>query len=146
MATYIIGVIGLGIGWVKGFPRWSYPYAGLVLFIKGWWGDRDNLSGRLFVGPTSAILFWVMVGIALVYLRNSSMVQRASALLAGMTLCCAVATVEVAIYLYKASKLPGYWAGNIQDMLSYWGVQMVLILSPALLSLFRRSVEFMRAV
>ena len=205
VVLYIIGVIGLGIGWVKGFPRWSYPYAGLVLFIKGWWGDRDNLSGRLFVGPTSAILFWVMVGIvllvtrslrplgqffkriwhdwtllsfglysimllvllnfafdfvtgtyplpypvvsslvlagvALVYLRSSRITQRVFTLLAGMTLCWAVATVEVAIYLHRASKLPRYWAGDIRDMLSYWGVQMALILAPAVLGLFRRSVE-----
>jgi hypothetical protein len=209
LVLYIIGVIGLGIGWVKGFPRWSYPYAGLVLFIHGWWGDRDNLSGRLFVGPTSAILFWVMVGIvllvtrslrplgqffkriwhdwtllsfglyslmplvllnvafdfvtgnyplpypivsslvlagvALVYLRSSRMAQRASALLAGMTLCWAVATVEVAIYLHRVPKLPRYWTGDIRDMLSYWGVQMALILAPALLGLFCRSVEFLRA-
>jgi hypothetical protein len=209
LVLYIIGVIGLGIGWVKGFPRWSYPYAGLVLFIKGWWGDGDNLSGRLFVGPASAILFWVMVGIvllatrslrplgqffkriwhdwtllsfglyslmplvllnvafdfvtgnyplpypivsslvlagvALVYLRSSSMVQRASALLAGMTLCWAVATVEVAIYLYRAPKSSGYWAGDMRDMLSYWGVQMALILAPALLGLLRRSVQSIRA-
>lgn len=32
---WILGIlvllpIGLGIGWVKGFPRWSYPYVGLV--------------------------------------------------------------------------------------------------------------------
>ena len=209
LVLYIIGVIGLGIGWVKGFPRWSYPYAGLVLFIKGWWGDRDNLSGRLFAGPTSAILFWVMVGIvllvtrslrplgqffkrawhdwtllsfglyslmpvvllniafdfvtgtyplpypvasslvlagvALAYLRSSSMVQRVFTLLAGMTLCWAIATMEVAIYLYRAPKLSGYRAGDIRDMLSYWGVQMALILAPALLGLLRRSVEFLRA-
>lgn len=208
LVLYIIGVIGLGIGWVKGFPRWSYPYVGLVLFIKGWWGDRDNLSGWLSIGLASTILFWAMVGIvllvtrslrplgqffkriwhdwtllsfglyslmplvllnvafdfvtgnyplpypvvsslvlagvALVYLRSSSMLQRASALLAGMTLCWAVATVEVAIYLYRA-KLPGYWAGNIQDMLSYWGVQMALILAPVLLGLLRRSVQSIRA-
>lgn len=31
------------------------------------------------------------------------------------------------------------------DMLSYWGVQMALILAPALLGLLRRSVEFIRA-
>jgi len=209
LVLYIIGVIGLGIGWVKGFPRWSYPYAGLVLFIKGWWGDRDNLSGWLSIGLASTILFWLMVGIvllvtrslrplgqffrriwhdwtllsfglyslmplvllnfafdfvtgnyplpypivsslvlagvALVYLRSSSMVQRASALLAGMTLCWAIATVEVAIYLYRVPKLPRYWAGDIRDMLSYWGVQMALILAPALLDLLRRSVQSVRA-
>jgi hypothetical protein len=210
LVLYIIGVIGLSIGWVKGFPRWSYLYAGLVLFIKGWWGDRDNLSGWLSIGPASTLLFWVMVGIvllvtrslrplgqffkriwhdwtlfsfglysiaplvllnfafdsvtgnyplpypvasslvlagvALAYLRSSRMAQRVSALLAGMTLCWAIATVEVAIYLYRASKLPaGYWAGDIQEMLSYWGVLMALILAPALLGLFRRSVKFMGA-
>ena len=209
LVLYIIGVIGLGIGWVKGFPHWSYPYAGLVLFIKGWWGDRDNLSGWLFIGPTSAILFWVMVGIvllvtrslrplgqflkriwhdwtllsfglysimplvllnfafdsvtgnyplpypvvsslvmagvALVYLRSSSMTQRVFTLLAGMTLCWAVATVEGAIYLHRAPKLPGYWAGDIRDMFSYWGVQMALILAPALLGLLRHSIKSIRA-
>jgi hypothetical protein len=209
LVLYVIGVIGLGIGWVKGFPRWSYPYAGLVLFIKGWWGDRDNLSGWLSIGLASTILFWLMVGIvllvtrslrplgqffrriwhdwtllsfglyslmplvllnfafdfvtgnyplpypivsslvlagvALVYLRSSSMVQRASALLAGMTLCWAVATVEVAVYLHRVPKLPRYWAGDIRDMLSYWGVQMALILAPALLGLLGRSVQLIRA-
>lgn len=209
VALYVIGVIGLGVGWVKGFPRWSYPYAGLVLFIRGWWSDRDNLSGWFFIGPASTILFWVMMGIALLatrslrplgqffkriwhdwtllsfglysivplvllnvafdfvtgnyplpypvassfvlagvalaYLRSSRMAQRAFALLAGMTLCWAVATVEVAIYLDKAPKLPGYWAGDIREMLSYWGVLMALILAPALLGLLRRSVKSIRA-
>ena len=70
VALYVIGVIGLGIGWVKGFPRWSYPYAGLVLFIKGWWGDRDNLSGWLFIGLASTLLFWLMVGIVLLATRS----------------------------------------------------------------------------
>ena len=70
VALYVIGVIGLGIGWVKGFPRWAYPYAGLVLFIKGWWGDRDNLSGWLFIGLASTLLFWLMVGIVLLATRS----------------------------------------------------------------------------
>jgi len=40
VATYaavLIGLgvplIGLGMGWVKGFPRWSYPYGGFVLAV-----------------------------------------------------------------------------------------------------------------
>jgi len=70
LVLYIIGVIGLGIGWVKGFPRWSYPYAGLVLFIRGWWGDRDNLSSWSFIGPASTILFWVMLVIVLLVTRS----------------------------------------------------------------------------
>ena len=87
----------------------------------------------------------ILAGVALAYLRSSRMTQRVFALLAGMTLCWAVATAEVAIYLARAPKLSGYWAGDIRDMLSYWGVQMALILAPALLGLFRRSVEFIRA-
>ena len=33
VASYLVLLIGLGVGWVKGFPRWSYPYAGWILFI-----------------------------------------------------------------------------------------------------------------
>ena len=96
--------------------------------------------------PYPVVSSFVLAGIALVYLRSSRMAQRAFALLAGMTLCWAIATVEVAIYLYRASKLPAwYWAGDIQEMLSYWGVLMALILAPALLGLFRRSVRFIGA-
>jgi hypothetical protein len=36
-AAVLIGLgvplIGLGVGWVKGFPRWSYPYGGFVLAV-----------------------------------------------------------------------------------------------------------------
>jgi hypothetical protein len=28
---YLALLIGFGVGWVKGFPRWSYPYVGYVL-------------------------------------------------------------------------------------------------------------------
>lgn len=28
-----VPLVGLGVGWVKGFPRWSYAYGGLVLAV-----------------------------------------------------------------------------------------------------------------
>jgi hypothetical protein len=31
LSTLALPAIGLGVGWVKGFPRWSYPYTGYVL-------------------------------------------------------------------------------------------------------------------
>lgn len=40
IACYVVLLIGLGVGWLKGFPRWSYPYGGLVLVFAwwlGWW-------------------------------------------------------------------------------------------------------------
>jgi len=95
--------------------------------------------------PYPVVSSFGLTGVALAYLRSSRMAQRVFALLAGMTLCWAVATVEVAIYLDKASKLPGYWAGDIREMLSYWGTLMALILAPALLGLLRRSAKFIRA-
>jgi hypothetical protein len=37
VACYVVLLIGLGVGWVKGFPRWSYSYGGLVLVFTWWW-------------------------------------------------------------------------------------------------------------
>jgi hypothetical protein len=33
VASYFVLWIGLDVGWVKGFPRWSYSYVGWILFI-----------------------------------------------------------------------------------------------------------------
>ena len=33
---YLVALTGMGIGWVKGFPRWSLGYLGLAL-IDAWW-------------------------------------------------------------------------------------------------------------
>jgi hypothetical protein len=49
VASYLVLLIGFGVGWVKGFPRWSYPYVGWILFIhllgrgvtSGLWIFRD---------------------------------------------------------------------------------------------------------
>ena len=31
---FIIPAMGYAVGWVKGFPRWSYPYVGVLLLIS----------------------------------------------------------------------------------------------------------------
>lgn len=36
-ACYAVLLIGLGVGWGKGFPRWSYPYGGLALVLTWSW-------------------------------------------------------------------------------------------------------------
>jgi hypothetical protein len=76
VVLYIIGIVGLCVGWVKGFPRWSYAYAGLVLVIQGWWGDSDNLYGWYFIKPASQVLFWMMVAIALLLTRSLRLVGQ----------------------------------------------------------------------
>lgn len=76
VALYIVGIVGLGAGWVRGFPRWSYAYAGLVLIIRGWWGDSDNLYGWSFIKPASTVLFWAMVATALLLTRSLRPIGR----------------------------------------------------------------------
>jgi hypothetical protein len=34
LSSFVFPVIILGVGWVKGFPRWSYPYVGFVLLVS----------------------------------------------------------------------------------------------------------------
>jgi len=34
LSFIVLPAIGFGIGWVKGFPRWSYPYVGLELLMS----------------------------------------------------------------------------------------------------------------
>jgi hypothetical protein len=72
VALYAVGIIGLGVGWSLGFPRWAYAYAGLVLVIMGWWGDRDNVHGWYVIRPASQLLFWAMVATALLLTRSLS--------------------------------------------------------------------------
>jgi len=36
---YLLLLLGFGVGWVKGFPRWSYPYVAIVLMYTLWWTD-----------------------------------------------------------------------------------------------------------
>lgn len=34
LSSFVFAVIILGVGWVKGFPRWSYPYVGFVPLVS----------------------------------------------------------------------------------------------------------------
>jgi len=38
----------LGLGWVKGFPRWSYPYWGIALLFSIWLMDAATPGLRFF--------------------------------------------------------------------------------------------------
>jgi hypothetical protein len=43
-AGYLILLLGLSIGWVRGFPRWSFGYASLVLILTLEWAGKRGLD------------------------------------------------------------------------------------------------------
>jgi hypothetical protein len=47
----LIPVGGLGAGWVKGFPRWSYPYAGFAIIISVYLSQASTPGVTLFGYP-----------------------------------------------------------------------------------------------
>jgi hypothetical protein len=77
--SYFIGLIGLGVGWVKGFPRWSYPFAGFILLFTSYWMGAAT-PGLVIFGHTFTsrelwewrawIPFAVMATIALLLTRS----------------------------------------------------------------------------
>lgn len=51
LPVYLVALAGLGIGWVKRFPRWSLGYLGLAL-VYGWWLHGLSTFGfKLFGYP-----------------------------------------------------------------------------------------------
>jgi hypothetical protein len=42
--AYLIILVGLLIGWLKGFPRWSYAYLGMA-FFGGWYYSNGRFHG-----------------------------------------------------------------------------------------------------
>jgi hypothetical protein len=208
VACYIGLLIGLGVGWVKGFPRWSYPYGGLVLVSTWWWTGiviRRRGWWTIFNGPGAwlpllvvaavallltrsfrpfgqllygvwhdwtrlsfglygcmPLIIWlsfdevtapysapylavsaIILGVgALAYVRSARLAPRALAMLMGMTLAWAVATVGTAIYWHGIQKLwmkePGHWYVQARGMGIAWVVLVSLTFAPALLHLLHR--------
>jgi hypothetical protein len=76
---YLALLIGFGVGWVKGFPRWSYPYAGYVLVFTLYFMSVEISGLRIFNyifgsndpwGWRAWIPFLVMAVIALLLTRS----------------------------------------------------------------------------
>ena len=53
----LMPMLGLGIGWAKAFPRWSYPYVGFALVLSLYFESQPTPSltifGLTFLGSTS---------------------------------------------------------------------------------------------
>jgi hypothetical protein len=79
LGVIVLPPIGLGIGWVKGFPRWSYPYVGHVLLFSLYLMSAStpglrifgyDLFGRELWGWRAWIPFLTMAAIVLLITRS----------------------------------------------------------------------------
>jgi hypothetical protein len=72
-------LIGLGMGWSKRWPRWSYPYLGLVLFVLG--GFVGNAIFRVVfeVGPEWPFLPQALIAIGACALTTGALLLAARA-------------------------------------------------------------------
>jgi hypothetical protein len=71
-ALFILPV-GMCIGWIKGFPRWSYPYVGHVLVFSLYMVNAATpgfLFGRELWGWRAWIPLLIIAGIALIVTRS----------------------------------------------------------------------------
>jgi len=71
--TIVLPPLGLCLGWIKGFPRWSYPYVGHVLVFSLYMVNVATpgfLFGREVWGWRAWIPFALAAGIALLATRS----------------------------------------------------------------------------
>ncbi len=77
--SLVLPAIGFGVGWIKDFPRWSFPYIGLVLLLSLYMENvatpglrifHYDIFGRELWGWRAWIPFLVMTGIALLITRS----------------------------------------------------------------------------
>jgi len=54
-------LVGLGIGWLRKWPRWAYPYLGVVLLILG--SFMGGATARLVFGIGPEWPFWPLLAI-----------------------------------------------------------------------------------
>jgi len=79
LSSFVFPVLGFGIGWAKGFPRWSYPYMGHVLLFSLYMMNVATPGLRIFGytfgrndlwGWRAWIPFVVMAVMALLFTRS----------------------------------------------------------------------------
>ncbi len=74
LAFYILALSGLLIGWIRGFPLWSYGYLGWSLVFAWWW---TNMRAYGFDwGYRIWILFGITVLIALLWTRSLTPIKK----------------------------------------------------------------------
>jgi hypothetical protein len=56
-------LVGLGMGWAKGWPRWSYPYLGFAMVVLGGLAIGTVFSMVFTVGPEWPVLPQVLIAV-----------------------------------------------------------------------------------
>ncbi len=74
LAFYILALSGLLIGWIRGFPLWSYGYLGWSLVFTWWWSIA--IINVTYWGYCIWMLFWIVVLIALLWMRSLSPIKK----------------------------------------------------------------------
>ncbi len=63
---YVAVCAGWGLGWVRRFPRWSYPYGGLILVMASWWvALGTNLTWIIVMDAALPLAVVVVVAVIL---------------------------------------------------------------------------------
>jgi hypothetical protein len=66
--------VGLLIGWIRGFPLWSYSYLGWSVFIL-WIGSSGRIN-RISLAPPIMLMFGIMVLVALLWTRSLNPIKN----------------------------------------------------------------------
>jgi len=74
LAFYGLALTGLLIGWIRGFPLWSYSYLGWAL-VFAWWWTGIRISGTEW-GYRVWLPFGIMVLLALLWTRSFESIKK----------------------------------------------------------------------
>lgn len=74
MAVYLFVLTGLLIGWVRGFPMWSYSYLGWAVWIT-WFNTNVSIDGINW-GYRVWAPFGIMILIAFVWIRSLDSIKK----------------------------------------------------------------------
>ncbi|MEA3336916.1 MAG: hypothetical protein U9R25_13475 [Chloroflexota bacterium] len=140
-ATFLIcyGILlaGIAVAWLKGFPRWSFPYVGLILTVT--WGQMWLLNRWIWAH---------MEDIGLVEATYLVPKWPVWALLAGLTIAFLATEVVNATYWIGQNELWMEEAGIrfALNMVVGWAILMALLLASSLIGTVRRSIRSMETV
>ena len=57
-AWFVVPLLGFAVGWLKGFPRWSYPYVSFAIFIQFFLGNASTPGLKVFGIPIFGVELW----------------------------------------------------------------------------------------
>ena len=82
LVFYVIVLLGLLLGLIKGFPRWAYSYLGWSLVFAWWWSDMGT-QGLKILGFTINYWTWQIwipllaaLGLALAWTRSLNPIRQ----------------------------------------------------------------------